>query len=79
MPGRISDDRITVDDWYRGRNRRIETLESGDGQLLLEGQVQRLVNAMAAFNPPDSAEILPGSEVAEQVLPVLASAWQPAA
>ena len=70
---------VAIDGWYADPGRRIEMLEAGDGRLLLEKDVQRLVDAMAAFDPPVGGEIIPGSELGEQLLPELAAAWQPAA
>ncbi len=69
------DDRIVVHNWYRGEAHRIERFEAGDGRVLREGQLQALVDAMAAFAPPPASQTsLPG-HYQEALAPVLAASW----
>jgi len=42
-------DQITVQDWYTGAANRMETIQAGNGQVLLSTQVETLIQAMAAF------------------------------
>ena len=71
-----SSDTLTIESWYVKAQYRVERLETSSGAMLLEGQVQQLVEAMAAFTLPAGGELIPGSAVAEEVLPVIASSWQ---
>jgi Ca2+-binding RTX toxin-like protein len=45
-------DQLVIENWYLGADNRVEQLKTASGAVLLEGQVQNLVNAMAAFAPP---------------------------
>jgi Ca2+-binding RTX toxin-like protein len=49
-------DSITLTNWYLGSQYQVEQFKSGDGKVLLAGEVQALVDAMAAFAPPASGE-----------------------
>jgi Ca2+-binding RTX toxin-like protein len=74
MPG--TNDEIVMDDWYRGgRWWRVDRIETSAGKLLLENQVQQLVSAMAAFNPPSSSDFLSNPDIAETLRPVITSVW----
>ena len=44
-----SSDQITVQNWYVGTTNRIETIQAGNGDVLLSTQVDQLVQAMAQF------------------------------
>lgn len=73
-----TDDRIEVEDWYFGERFHVEEIRAGDGYRLLHGQVEQLVQAMAAFAPPAGGEFdLPESYRAE-LEPVIAANWQAA-
>ncbi len=74
-----SADAVTVQDWYAATDSRLDAFETADGATLLTDQVQQLVTAMAAFDPPPSGQLdLPQSYQTE-LEPVIAAAWQPAA
>ncbi|MGI4850199.1 MAG: calcium-binding protein [Janthinobacterium lividum] len=49
-------DRICVQDWFAasiyGTNNRIETIQTSDGQAMLNAEIDRLIEAMASFAPP---------------------------
>jgi Ca2+-binding RTX toxin-like protein len=49
-------DTMTVQSWYSDASARVDGFVLSDGRRLVEGQVETLVSAMAAFAPP-----LPGS------------------
>lgn len=42
-------DHVTIQNWYTSSANRIETIEAGNGQVLLSTQVEQLIQAMAAF------------------------------
>ncbi|MEW7864111.1 calcium-binding protein [Aeromonas diversa] len=69
-------DSITVSNWFAGAANQIETLVAGDGKRLLSSQVQALVDAMAAFNPPASGATSgqPGDQ--GELATLVSSSWQ---
>ncbi len=73
-----SADSVTVQDWYRGAAYKVEVIQAGDGSRLLAGQVDSLIQAMAAFTLSTG---LTWSQAVEQrpddVAAVLAAHWQP--
>ncbi len=70
-------DRVSiVDDGFFGPVERIET--GADGRVLLSGQIDGLVAAMAAFAPPAQGELHVPPAVMETLTPLIAAAWQPA-
>jgi len=74
-----TDDSITIEGWYLDDSHRVERIEAGDGRILLAGDVDRLVAAMAVFDAVPAGELtLPLGSV-PVLAPVLAAAWQPAA
>jgi len=44
-----SGEMVTIDNWADGTNTQVETIEAGDGSVLLNTQVESLVQAMASF------------------------------
>jgi hypothetical protein len=68
--------RVTVRDWYAGAATRVDEFRVADGRMLVESQVQQLVNAMAAFNPPAGSDLRLAPAVREQLEPTLAASWQ---
>ena len=42
-------DQITVQNWYTGSVNRTETIQAGNGDVLLSTQVDQLIQAMAQF------------------------------
>ncbi len=69
-------DRFTVSGWYNGSASRVEQFRSSDGRTLLDGQVQALVDAMAAFAPPPMGQTVLSDALASQLAPVIAAHWQ---
>jgi hypothetical protein len=43
------DDQITVKNWFVGTTNQTEIIQAGDGQVLVNTQVQQLIDAMAQF------------------------------
>ncbi len=70
-----TNDRVTVQNWYWGKNFQLDAIETSD--LVLENdQVNQLVNAMAVFDVPIGFGTVVPQEVKDQFSPVLAYSWQ---
>ena len=67
---------VVVKDWYLGSAHRIERIESGNGKVLLESQVQNLVTAMSSFAPPVAGQLTLPSAYQTSLSPVLTTNWQ---
>jgi Ca2+-binding RTX toxin-like protein len=72
-------DTLTISDWYLGDEYQLDSFEVNDGSYLLKTQVEQLVSAMAAFNPPAIGETTLSPELEQQLLPVITASWQSAA
>ncbi len=68
-------DQVTIYDWYQTEDKQIEAIQSADGLSLANNQIDILVSAMAAFNPPPAGELNLSASQQEQLAPVLASTW----
>jgi hypothetical protein len=42
-------DSVTINNWYADPTARVETIQAGNGQQLLNTQVDQLIQAMASF------------------------------
>ncbi|RMG28337.1 MAG: hypothetical protein D6721_08615, partial [Gammaproteobacteria bacterium] len=71
-------DRIRIRNWYLGEDFRVGAIQAGDGRVLFEDQVERLVQAMAGFAPPPAGSLHLSPDLHEALAPVLAASWQPA-
>ncbi|MFC4491563.1 calcium-binding protein, partial [Chromobacterium aquaticum] len=71
-----TEDKVSINNWFGNAANQIETLQSGDGKALAASQVQALVNAMAAFNPPTAGQINLPDNYQAALQPVLASSWK---
>ena len=69
-------DQATIVDWYSGSSKQIHRFESGDGYSLSNIQVDLLVQAMAAFVPPDLGEMNLSDDLEVPLIPVIADSWQ---
>ena len=49
---------------------------SGNGNVLLDSQVQNLVNAMASFAPPAAGQTTLPTNYQTSLAPVIAANWQ---
>jgi Ca2+-binding RTX toxin-like protein len=45
-----SSETVAVKDWYLSNNNRVETIQAGNGDVLLSTQVDQLIQAMATFS-----------------------------
>jgi Ca2+-binding RTX toxin-like protein len=72
-----SADSVTIHNWYSGSSNRMEMIQAGNGQTLLNTQVDRLIQAMAAFTQQTG---LTWDQAIDQrpqdVQTVLAASWQ---
>ncbi len=70
-------DQVTVKDWYLGRTNHIETIQAGNGEVLLSTQVDQLIQAMAAFTQQTGLTWDHAIDQRPQdVQTVLAASWQ---
>ncbi len=68
-------DRVTVQDWFKGSAYRVEAFTSSDGRSLSSSKVNSLVSAMAKFSPPAEGTTTLPTATAKALQPVLASSW----
>ena len=68
---------MTLSRWYENEVHHIEQFQTAQGQVLLHTQVESLVAAMAAFDPPSAGQSALPPEIRDQLEPVLAASWQP--
>lgn len=69
-------ERITIANWYKGSAYQLDQFKSADGKTLLDGQVQGLVDAMAAFGVPAGAEGNLTTAQRDELNLVIAANWQ---
>jgi Ca2+-binding RTX toxin-like protein len=69
-------DQLVVENWYLGGDNRVEQFRTDAGNVLVEGQVQNLVNAMAAFAPPAQGVTTLPAGYAVQLDALIAANWQ---
>ncbi|SUX28739.1 calcium-binding protein [Chromobacterium vaccinii] len=69
-------DKVVVDNWFGNAANQLETIRSGDGKALAASQVQALVTAMAAFNPPAAGQMTLPADYQAALQPVIASSWK---
>ena len=70
-----TDDTVRLNSWYGSTPLRIDAFETSSGQTLLSSQVDQLVQAMAAFNPPAPGQITLSQDQRSTLTPVLAASW----
>lgn len=70
-----TDDTVRLNSWYGSTPLRIDAFETSGGQTLLSNQVDQLVQAMAAFNPPAPGQITLSQDQSAALTPVLAASW----
>nr|WP_305883471.1 calcium-binding protein [Chromobacterium sp. IIBBL 290-4] len=71
-----SGDKVVVDNWFGNAANQLETIRSSDGKTLAASQVQALVTAMAAFNPPAAGQMTLPADYQAALQPVIASSWK---
>jgi Ca2+-binding RTX toxin-like protein len=68
-------DRVLVRNWYSDEAGQLDVIYAG-GHVLIRDQVDKLVNAMAAFDVPDGVGEVISEQARTELEPVLASVWQ---
>jgi Ca2+-binding RTX toxin-like protein len=69
-------DQVTIQNWYLGSANQVETFQTGNGQHLLNSQVQQLIQAMAGFTTQTGLTWDQGiDQRPTQVQTVLAANW----
>ena len=68
-------DRVYVMDWDAGPASQVEQFRTADGHVLQSTQVEGLISAMAAFNPPSGGTTTLSQAYQDALLPVITAAW----
>jgi len=71
-----TDDQVLIAGWYEGKGYKIEEFHTADGRILLEAEVNKMVQAMAAFAPQAGGESNLTAIPREQLDSVIAVHWQ---
>lgn len=71
-----TDDSSTINGWYLDDAHHVEQIETSDGHVLMDAQVDSLVSAMAGFAPPAAGETTLPAAYQEQLQPVISASWQ---
>jgi Ca2+-binding RTX toxin-like protein len=69
-------DKLSMTNWYLGKQYHVEQFKTSDGKTLLDSQVQNLVSAMAAFSPPAAGQTTLPANYATSLSPVIVANWQ---
>jgi len=77
---RSTQDSLKVKGWYKGSGTHVEVIEAaGGGYRLLDGQVDQLIQAMAAYSQSSGLSWAQAAqERPDEVQAILAAYWQPA-
>lgn len=71
-----TNDTLTVRSWYVDAAYHVDSFNLGNGKQLLEGQVDALVSAMAAFSPPAAGQTTLPANYQTTLNPVIAANWR---
>ncbi|MCD8455313.1 calcium-binding protein [Xylella taiwanensis] len=69
-------DQITISNWYSDAAYHVEQFKTSDGKVLLDGEVNALVSAMAAFAPPALGHMSLSVDEQKALHPVIAAHWK---
>ncbi len=69
-------DAAKVENWFTDSTGQLDKIVSGDGYALLNGQVQQLVDAMAALSPPAQGQTTLDATQSAALDSVIAANWQ---
>lgn len=78
IPDNVNRDNFIVvgaNNEYLGSEHRVEQFTTADGKRLLDGQVEQLVQAMAAFAPPEAGQTALPTPYRDSLAPVIAANW----
>lgn len=74
--GQANDSTLTIDSWYADRSHQVELFKAADNNKSLStSNVDKLVNAMAAFSPPAMGQYSLPSQYSQSLNSVIASCW----
>lgn len=71
-----TNDTATIQDWYSGAQHQIEQIRTSEGHTLANSDVEKLVQAMAAWAPPAPGTLTLSPDRQAALAPVLAVNWQ---
>lgn len=71
-----TNDILTISGWYAGSAHRIEQFQTADNKLLLAGDVENLVRAMRAFEPPAPDVTALPDALHDTLFPVISANWK---
>ncbi len=69
-------DKLVFENWYLGSQYQVEQFRTADGRVLLDGQVENLVQAMAAFAPLAAGQTTLPQVYQDVLAPAIAVNWQ---
>jgi Ca2+-binding RTX toxin-like protein len=70
-----SDDQLTVRNWFTSGRTELDAVYAAD-HVLLRGQLEQLVQAMASYDVPPGVDTMLPQLVQDELEPLLASSWQ---
>jgi Ca2+-binding RTX toxin-like protein len=72
-----TNDQVLVQGWYAGTSNELDEIDTANS-VLINGNVDQLVSAMAAFSVPSGEGAIIPQAVRDQIDPVIAASWQSA-
>ena len=64
-----------MQNWYLGNQYHVEQIKAGDGKVLQDTEVDKLVQAMAGFTVPAMGQTTLTAAQQTALAPVLAASW----
>jgi Ca2+-binding RTX toxin-like protein len=71
-----SSDKVDIRNWYTDSANHVQKIVAGDGKVLLDGQVEQLVSAMASFAPPPAGQTTLPPNYHDALAATLAASWK---
>ena len=71
-----TNDKLTIQNWYSGSAYHLDSFDLGNGKRLVEGQVDALVSAMAAFAPPVAGQTTLPADYQTALNAIIAASWK---
>ncbi|PHS26635.1 MAG: hypothetical protein COA83_02885 [Methylophaga sp.] len=70
-----SGDDVTIKNWYANDSHKLDSIQLGNGQALMNNQLDQLVQAMASFNVPAPGTMDLTGQIKDEIVPVIAASW----
>ena len=70
-----SSEKVTLKNWYASSPEHASQITAGDGKMLSDFNVEKLVQAMASFAPPAAGQTALTADEQKALQPVLAANW----